>query len=869
VSAVEGHTVVDAWRSAALRYPGACAIRDESGSSTYRQLQQRANGWSAAISALPPGSGNVAINLPHNAGIIAAVIGVLAAGRCVVALDPDQPLDWRLAQLRFAEANILLANENDALALRTAGWTGEIITVETVQPNEIDFGIAIKPESRARLSFTSGSSGEPKAVVASHRTISFAVECLQAIFTLTSADRHALLTPVSIPATLPQIFATLGAGATLCLFEARRRTLSEIARCYEREAITTTQLVPPLLRSLAGEAAGGKLWPYLRAAKLGGDNSMVSDARLFAACSPQDAVLINGLGLSETGFNVCWWQWQSDYPLGSDFLPIGRPPKSVEVVVETSPGVAATGGEVGEIVVHSAALADGYWRDAKRTAATYRASSRRPGWRELRTGDLGCWRADGLLEHRGRLDDVIKIRGHRVVPAEVEAALCTIEEVITATVLAKDEPDGTRLYAFAQVRAGSTWDASKLRHELGRKLPDYMVPAQISIVDSLPLLPGGKVDRKILLADAQRPSPRAAIEPRDPLERTLHALFRRVFPRQVFGITDSFFDLGGDSLKAAELFTGITKLLRVELPLTDLKMHPTVEQLAAHIRSSGWNLTDHPVILLTPKPAADAVNLFSWVGAGSDVMILCDLARHLGSRIALYGIQHRGTDGRHIYDLSVEAMAQRGTELVRRAQPNGPYALCGSSFGGVIALEVARRLRDAGEAVSFLALLDTYGPGYPALPRRLRLSDFPPLALRLWRRLGEKDESAAKLLWDGVRERVRRPFVRRLIHRPAPRATPLSIKKRFLLLQEVCLFAKRHYLPQTYEGAVHLFRVERPPPLQIAAPDEWLGWRPWLSGCVHLEQVPGRHISQLHEPHVETLAMKLRGALFQERKAGD
>jgi acyl-coenzyme A synthetase/AMP-(fatty) acid ligase len=158
----------------------------------------------------------------------------------------------------------------------------------------------------------------------------------------------------------------------------------------------------------------------------------VSDARLFAACARPDAVLINGLGLTEAGFNVCWWTWRCGEGLDRDLLAIGRPPIGLEIVVETSPGTPASDGEVGEIVVRSPFLPHGYWRDPERTAAVYRDLPKRPGWRELRTGDAGRWRSDGLLEHRGRLDEMVKIRGYGVAPAEVEAALLAIDGVAAA-----------------------------------------------------------------------------------------------------------------------------------------------------------------------------------------------------------------------------------------------------------------------------------------------------------------------------------------------------------------------------------------------------------------------------------------------------
>jgi acyl-coenzyme A synthetase/AMP-(fatty) acid ligase/thioesterase domain-containing protein/SAM-dependent methyltransferase/acyl carrier protein len=818
---------------------GRPAIADGATTWTHDELDARVRAWATTVRAESDAGAHVAIDLPHGAEAIAAWLGVLAAGRAVVALDPTHPLATRVAQLAFADVRMLIAAPADARALRDAGWSGTVLAA----PAPADVALPdVDPDASSCLHYTSGSSGAPKAVVWTHRTLARAAANIGAMLALASDDRHALLAPLAVAAAAAQVVACRTAGACLCLHEARRSPPATTAAWLRAQEITTLQTVPSLFRTLAMEPSS---WRTVRAVKLGGEAVTAADARRFAACAAPDAVLINGLGLTEAGFNVCWQVWRAGDPLDGIAVPIGRAAPDVELVLD---------GE--EIVVRSPDLARGYWRDDARTASRYRDVPGRPGWRELRTGDAGRLRSDGTYEHAGRLDRVVKVHGHRVDPADVEAALLALDRVRDAAVVA----DGSRLAAFV---VGEGLTGAAVRRALAASLPAPMVPATIRVVDALPRLTTGKVDRRMLAPD----TPAEVRGPRDALERTLHASFRRVLPEQGFGIDASFFDLGGDSLAAAELFAALSAVLHVELPLAELTRFPTVETLAARIRDGGWNLTDEPVALLSPAPDRDAVALFVWPGAGSDVMALADLARHLGSGVALHAIQHRGADGRRVWDTRLDDMADRGVALVRRVQPRGPYALCGTSFGGLVALEVARRLRALGEDVPVLALLDTYAPGYPAVRRDLGLSDRVRLVRRALRPLGHKDEPGWPALRRGLREQALRLRARVALRRPRPDAPPLPLTTRFVYLQEACFRASISARLAPYEGDVDLFRVDTPPPAALFALDDALGWRPFVTGALRVDVVPGRHSWHLREPNVQVLADKLRACLARTTAA--
>jgi fengycin family lipopeptide synthetase D len=475
--------------------------------------------------------------------------------------------------------------------------------------------------------------------------------------------------------------------------------------------------------------------------------------------------------------------------------------------------------------------------------------------------------------------------------AAVELALKEFPGIKDAAVLGLDNARGDKCLV-AYLVARKQLDTTAVRHFLQGLVADYMIPSQYVFLDTMPQTASGKTDRLALPKlrespdgadqdyDVLSPSagdpelvPKESASPqpsppklrRNALEISLYGLFSRVLRRKDFGIHDSFFDLGGDSIAAALLFGQITSLLHIELPLTELKKHPTVRRLANRIQKQGWNLTDHPVTLLTPTPAPGALNLFAWNGAGGDVIGLYDLACHLGPGVALHSIQYRGADGRRVYDLSLNDMADRSTQLIRRVQPRGPYALCGTSSGGLLAMEVARRLRNLGESVSFLGLLDTYAPGYPRLRRRLGIKERIELSLRALRPWNEKDKPGLEVLKRGVREQWIRFIARRSVRRPDPHTPQLPIEIRFIYLAEACFIASRQHRLEPYDGEVHLFRAETPPPEKLFEFDEKLGWSGYLTGPLRITEIAGCHHRHLKEPNVSSAAAKLRLALMKTR----
>jgi len=856
-------SVVDGWRASCAKHPDRIAIEDEVVRWTYRDLEQRVSAWSARIAELPESAKNIAIQMPHNAEVVAALLGILLARRPAVALDPTHPIAHRVSQLQFCDITVLLGlGETE---LRDSGWVGSVIAPCDIRDGKLCSPFSIEPDSLAYFHFTSGSSGNSKAVALPHGTAACGVAHLQAMFGFMETDRHALLSPLAVPASTVQVLAVLAAGATLCLFEARDRSLAAIAAWLRDREITTLQTVPSLLRALAREVAGRKLWPTLRAIKLGGEPATATDARLFASCAWPDALLINGLGLTEAGFNVCWSTWRCGEGFDRELLAIGRPPANLEIAVESSPGSPAANGEVGEIVVRSPFLPNGYWRDPARTAEVYRDLPERPGWRELRTGDAGRWRGDGLLEYRGRLDEMVKIRGCGVAPSEVEAALLAVDGVVAAAVVGVAEAETSRLHAFVQLRADAVHKPEDLRTELAKKLPRYMVPSEMHLVGSLPYLPNGKVDRASLSQNDGSViwGRQSSSEPNDSLRLQLVRLWQDALGSTDVGIHDDFFAVGGDSLAAATMFAGVERFLGVHLPVSTLIEAPTIEKLAEKIRRSDWSEENLRLVAFrlghTPRP------LYYVPGAGGEAIEFRHIASHLDPNQPCFAFQPQGVDGWQPLLRTIEAMAERYLAVLHEHQPTGPYYLCGCSFGGVVAFEMARRLTALGQEVGFVGLFDTYGGDYPRPRKHLSFRKKLRLALRQYSSIGDN-----KLGWsevgNGICEwwQVKRI---RLDLAVGYRRLPRPYRDRYLYLRETAFNARRRYKFQPFVGKVHLFRATVPPRLDLFESDPLVGWGGMALGGIKVCDIPCRHDGMLLEPNVTILAKKLSAYLSEIEKA--
>ncbi|HEV3051651.1 MAG TPA: thioesterase domain-containing protein, partial [Longimicrobium sp.] len=562
--------------------------------------------------------------------------------------------------------------------------------------------------------------------------------------------------------------------------------------------------------------------------------------------------IINIYGPTEaTIFATC-----RDVPRGAGRIGIGGPVPGGRAYVLDGRMRPCGIGEPGELWLAGSVLARGYAGRPGLTADRFRPDPHGPpGSRMYRTGDRARFAGDGGLEYLGRVDVQVKVRGVRIEPGEVEAALRAHARIREAAV---DVRAGS-LAAWLVVDDGDDPPSSTdLRAFLRERLPEAMVPSAFVWVDALPRTAGGKLDRRALPAPAADADDGAAyIAPRTPLKEAIAAVWGEVLGVPRVGVHDDFFALGGNSLVALRLLARIRQAVGAEVPVAALLQGPTVEQLARAVadRQSGVRL---PVVALQPRGTARP--LFLVHAGGGHVACYAGLAALMAPDQPVYAFQARGLDDGLPPLQGVEAMAAHYVEGLRRVQPRGPYRLGGWSYGGIAAFQMALQLHTAGEEVEFLALLDTARPevrgdtamalDHASVLRRI-LTD-----LYGWGPTGAVTVEALRPLSPDQQLRL---AARRLGARllPEERIAEVAALTRVRMANHNALV---DFVPRPFAGRVTYFQTRGSAYLSNAQ-ETLRFWGRLAEGGFGVHEVPGNHGTLLDPPHVAPLASGLRRVL--------
>jgi acyl-coenzyme A synthetase/AMP-(fatty) acid ligase/thioesterase domain-containing protein/acyl carrier protein len=804
--------------------------------------------------------GPVAILMNHGAGLLAAMVGVARSGCFYIVLNRTLP-PGRLAEvLKNVRPKVTIADsEHFGTASDMGAMAGELVRFEKIPRGAGRFARQIEPseDSPFALFYTSGSSGQAKALIWTHGgTLHNALHHARALG-ITSQDRLSLLSPCWAAASVSSLFGALLHGACIFPFDPANAGFRGLQRWIDHKKITVYHSVPSLFRRFIESLEPDARVDSIRAVKLGGEPMFPTDVERFRKHFNPGTVLINGLGLTEANGNVCHFRIDPETVIATPAVPVGKALEGIQIRLLADGGGEVEPGQAGEMALRGPFLSPGIWNGAEME----RQGSLRDGW--LRTGDLARRDAAGVYEHLGRKDGQIKLRGLWLTPSEAEAALLRIAGVMEAAVVAVEaRAQGKVLVAYACWR-GEPLPELELRAELGRDLPPHLVPVRCVALPELPLLPNGKVDRFRLSEKAVKilkDRPVLLKESKDPLELRLVQIWENILPVKHISVSDDFFALGGDSLSAVSMFAWVEKWLGVHLPPSTLLRAETVEKLAAIIRKGGWSSEDSCLVPLQvhgTKPP-----LYCVPGAGCHAFSYRALARNLGDQQPLFAFQLQGIEGRLPNLRTVEEIASSCLDALRRHKPNGPYCLCGASFGGVVAFEMARRLVAEGERVPFVGLFDSRAGEYPKVKARLSLRNRMRLAVHNLIFLTENQSLTRQDLKRALRVARQdwpRLWTAKLLHRTPWR--PASYKLRFACQREACFVARRKYSMQAYPGRLHLFRVEAQPPADLFEADPELGWTGMATGGLRIIDVPGGHGFEIQEPHVAVLAAKLSAAL--------
>jgi len=860
----------------AARSPEQWAVITSSRRLTYAELDRRARQVGHRLRQLGARPNQlVAIVMEKGWEQVVAALGILYAGAAYLPIDPTVPAERLRYLLQHSEVEVALTQSR--IDPRLSWPEGvERICVDSGDLEAIDpapLAAAQGPEDLAYVIFTSGSTGLPKGVMIDHRGAVNTILDVNRRFQVGPEDRALALSALNFDLSVYDVFGLLAAGGAVVIpDDESKRNPARWAKLVAEEKVTLWNSVPALMEMMMDYAAGAgtDALASLRLVMMSGDWIPVKlPDRIRSAVRGVELISLGGA----TEASI----WSILYPIGEvdpgwKSIPYGRPMDNQRFHVLDASLEPCPDWVPGELYIGGIGLAKGYWRDEERTSAHF-IRHPRTGERLYRTGDHGRYLPDGNIEFLGRKDFQVKVQGYRIELGEIEATLERHPGVRAAVATVRAEAHGTkRLVGYVVPRQEPAPDPAELRRFLQQKLPEYMVPSVLMTLDALPLSDNGKVDRSRLPGPEQATpaSRKARVPPADALEARLVEMWEDILNVSPIGVTDSFFaDLGGQSLLAVRLIAQIQRRFCQEIALSTLLQGPTIRQLACALRegSEGGEQAQH-ASLVPVQPRGAKRPLFFAHPIGGNVLCYAGLAHLLGEDQPFHALQSAGLRGERAPRATLEEMAREYLVAVREVQPEGPYLLGGWSMGGVIALEMACQLRDAGEEVDLVAMLDSH------LHRGAAFDDASMLAWFARDLKGSSPHgSAMQIDLEELRRRDLEGGLRYVLEQAREAGVvssdvELAQMRRFLDVFEINGRALLGYAPRVFPGELTILRVSAVASAELDGGEAYdLGWSRFCTGLVHAHGVPGDHYTMLAQPAVQAVAEHLRSAIaLAERK---
>jgi amino acid adenylation domain-containing protein len=847
------------------RFPQRVALRSGGVSLTYVQLHAEASQLALQLieAGVVPGD-LIAISSRPSPEMIVGFLAILLAGGGCVPIDPAYPKD------RFA---LLLEDCGTSIGLTTAGcegafppeWKGAVIPIRATDQASVPATLPLVPltaEHPAHLLFTSGSTGRPKGVLLPHRGVVRLVRD-QNFMPITPNDVFLQAAPATFDASLLEIWGPLLNGGCLVLMPNGSGIL-EIATAVAEQGVTTLWLTSGLFQVMMSERPASL--KGLRCLLSGGDVLSPLHVRRALECLP-GTQLINGYGPTEnTTFTTCHTITPADLERPS--IPIGRPIANTTIFLLDAMLRPVPVGIPGELFAGGDGLAIGYQGAAALTAEKFITH---PVFGRLyRTGDRCRRTSDGTLEFLGRSDHQVKVRGFRIELGEIESLLASHPDVAQAKVSVRGEcAESKRILAWVIPKALGQVQEAELAQFLAVRLPTYMRPEAISIVESFPLNANGKVQVSALPDPAGSRMDGAALPAAPPVgetEEQLAAIWSELLGIPAIGRDDDFFALGGHSLMAFRMFSRISHAFDKSLPLATLLQQPTIRLLASALLSSvAVNDAEVPPLpgkgnVVNIARGGDDTPLFCIHGGDGGVLFYRNLAALMPPEIPLHAIEslELGSSGPVVHS-SIEETAAGYIRSLQVVQPCGPYRLAGYSFGGVVAHEMALQLTRDGHEVEFVGLFDTHNPAAPvryySMRERLRVFWSQNAAVPVWRRLW----LVQARLREGIETHHRAKAELRAAQGIGPAESYSDLRR--VQVRQHNWRAMQAYRPQPYQGRITLFKAAAVSD-KLERPADY-GWAGLAGGGLDVVLIAGEHLTLFASENIESLARALTDSLRQ------
>ncbi|HFO3028371.1 TPA: enterobactin non-ribosomal peptide synthetase EntF [Klebsiella pneumoniae] len=709
----------------ARKTPDAPALADARWQFSYREMRQQVVALAQLLRqrGVKPGD-SVAVALPRSVFLTLALHGIVEAGAAWLPLDTGYPDDRLRMMLEDARPSLLIATEDQLARFSDIPGLESLCYQQPLAAGD-DAPLALsKPDHTAYIIFTSGSTGRPKGVMVGQTAIVNRLLWMQDRYPLSADDVVAQKTPCSFDVSVWEFWWPFIAGAQLVMAEPEaHRDPQAMQQFFARYGVTTTHFVPSMLAAFVAslDADSVAACRTLRRVFCSGEALPTELCREWERLT--GAPLHNLYGPTEAAVDVSW------YPAcGSELaavtgssVPIGWPVWNTGLRIldaamrPVPPGVA---GVAGDLYLTGIQLAQGYLGRPDLTASRFIADPFAPGERMYRTGDVARWLTNGAVEYLGRSDDQLKIRGQRIELGEIDRVMSSLPDVGQAVShacvfnqAAATGGDARQLVGYLVSDSGLPLDTAALKARLAEQLPPHMVPVVLMQLAELPLSANGKLDRKAL------PLPtlggeRSGRPPEPGMETLVAAAFSQLLGCEVNDIDADFFALGGHSLLAMRLAAQLSRQLARQVTPGQVMVASTVGKLSALLAA---DLSDEQaqrlgLDTLLPLRESDGPTLFCFHPASGFAWQFSVLARYLSPRWSITGIQSPRPQGPMASAASLDEVCEHHLRTLLAQQPHGPYYLFGYSLGGTLAQGIAARLRQRGEAVAFLGLLDTWPP---------------------------------------------------------------------------------------------------------------------------------------------------------------
>ena len=884
LSEAERHGMLIEWNNPAIDYPGgrciaelfemeverrpdAVAVDDEDRQLTYRELNSRANQLANHLRRAGVTTESfVGVCMERSVDMIVGLWAILKAGGTYVPMDPNLPKTRLRSMIEDSGTALVLSSRRQSIRIPADGV--RVVCVDAdweaiAEEDNVNLYSQTDRDNAAYVIYTSGSTGNPKGVVASNAATVNRLEWMWEEYPFAKDDICCQKTPIGFVDSIFEIFGPMLEGVRLSIIpEDTVKDPARLVAALSEKQVTRIVLVQTLLRMLF--ESGRDLQAELPALKfwVGSGEYLGRDlAEVFLRLLPQ-CTLLNSYGSSEVSADAAFFNLNSWS--GGSTIPLGPPIANTSMYLldrNKNPGPI---GARGEVHVGGVGLARGYLGRPGLTAEKFIPDhiGNNAGSRLYNTGDVARYLANGRMDFLGRRDFQVKIRGFRIELGEIEATLAEHPDVVQAVVIVGGSRSGDkRLTAYVVARQSGKLVSGHLISYLKRKLPDYMIPADLLILERLPLTPNGKVDRIALskLDPEQSENKRECEAPRNLLEMQLVQIWEKVLGVSPIGCADNFFSLGGTSLSAVRLVTEVDKHFGQALTLNVIMQEGNIANLAKLLSKSAGSPA-HPSLAVFRREGSRSP-LFVVHSIGGEVLEYYHLSRLLGDDQPFYGLQSplgipTGDENR-----SIEEMAGQYLKAVRGIQPEGPYLLGGFSWGGLVAFEMAQQLRRQNQKVALLAIVDS-DPPYTVRVKP-RIEDEASFLVQALRGLAPADDGGVfpeaeqqELMvsdqpYQHALGRLKRwGIIDKDLGQETGEAYIRSYVKRYMAR----IKAHGDYEARVYPGKITFFRAQ-------PEPKKAYGWSRFSTEPLSIREISGPHWSILKDPHVQVLAQQLRDCI--------